>query len=302
MPDLAPPLRADRISFEYWEHCWRLTNGLVDLVVPVDFGPRIMRFGFCDAPNLFKIYEAPVPGTRIRGGHRLWAAPEVAAFTWANDTAPVTIEFQAFCFHDTATTEKESGLQKEMTVSLAPDAADVRVLHRFTNRGAAAVHVAPWALTQMAAGGCSVSGFPPRGEHPRDLLPTGSLVMWSYTDLSDPKWKLLRKYWILRQEARHPAAQKGGTFVEAPWGAYLLGDQLFVKRSVAPLGPEYPDMGCSFEIFANGAMVELETLAGLRTLAPGESAEHEEHWTLHRGVSMSDWSEEEIDKTILPRI
>jgi hypothetical protein len=298
MADLVPPLRADRVSFEYWEDCWQISNGIVDLVVPVNFGPRVMRFGFCGSRNLFKIYDRPVPGERIRGGHRLWAAPEVAAFTWANDTAPVAIEVLSAGLHVTGAMEAESGLQKEMRISLSVDQADARVLHRFTNRGAVPLHVAPWALTQMAAGGCSVSAFPPRGEHPRDLLPTGSLVMWAYTDFTDPKWKLLRKYWVLRQDAAHPEAQKGGTFLEAPWGAYLLGDELFVKRSVAPVGPVYPDLGCSFEIFANGKMVELETLAGLRTIAPGESAEHEEHWTLHRGIQMSKWSDDEIDATI----
>ncbi len=298
MAELAPPLRADRVSFEYWENCWRVSNGIVDFVVPVDFGPRVMRFGFLGSQNLFKIYDAPVAGERVRGGHRLWAAPEVAAFTWANDTAPVAIQVEADGLRVTGAIEAESGLQKEMKISLVPNSADVRVLHKFTNCGRVPLHVAPWALTQMAAGGCSVSAFPPRGEHPRDLLPTGALVMWSYTDFTDPKWKLLRKYWVLRQDAAHPDAQKGGTFLDAPWGAYLLGDELFIKRSVAPAGFEYPDMGCSFEIFANGKMVELETLAGLRTLSPGESAEHEEHWTLDRGIAMKEWSDAEVDATI----
>src|SRR5882724_10707051 len=86
MPDLASPLAADSIHFEHCENCWRLSNGIVDLVVPIDFGPRIMRFGFCDSENLFKIFDPVEKGARIRGGHRMWVAPEVPSFTWVNDS------------------------------------------------------------------------------------------------------------------------------------------------------------------------------------------------------------------------
>ncbi len=300
MSDLALPLCAERVHFEDWENCWRLTNGIVDLVVPMDFGPRIMRFGFTRKQNLLKTFGLPQPGQRIRGGHRLWAAPEVPAFTWVVDTVPVDIEFRSDGMRVLGAVEAQSKLQKEMTITLAPDAADVSITHRIINRGDTPVRLAPWSLTQMAYGGCGVSGFPPRGEHPRDLLPTGSLVMWSYTNFSDPKWKLLRKYWVVRPDADHPAAQKAGIFLDPPWCAYLLHGDLYIKRSAAVAGPEYPDMGCSVEIFVNGVMIELETMAALHMLRPGESIEHEERWTLHSGITMNHWTDDEIDATIAP--
>ncbi|MEO8027974.1 MAG: DUF4105 domain-containing protein [Bryobacteraceae bacterium] len=299
---LGPKLSAERVSFEHWDNCWRLTNGIVDLMIPEGFGPRIMRFGFCGSQNVLKTFDPPEPGMRVRGGHRMWLAPEVAAFTWVNDSVPVQIAFHEHGLHVTGAIEPESSMQKEMIISLAASGGGVRILHRATNRGDKPVQIAPWSLSQMAAGGCAVSEFPPRGEHPRDLLPTGSLVMWAYTDFSDPKWSLLRKYWILRQDAGHPAPQKAGLFLDEPWGAYLLGDELFIKRSNATPGVEYPDMGCSFEAFVNGAMLELETLGSLRTVAPGESAEHEERWSLHRQIEMTAWTDSEIDARILPLV
>jgi hypothetical protein len=49
-------------------------------------------------------------------------------------------------------------------------------------------------------------------------------------------------------------------------------------------GAVYPDNGCAFETFTNGHMCELETLSPLVKLAPGESIQHVEHWTLFDGL------------------
>jgi hypothetical protein len=57
-------------------------------------------------------------------------------------------------------------------------------------------------------------------------------------------------------------------------------DSLFLKIFAAKAGAAYPDFGCNFETFTNQDMLEVETLGPLRTLAPGESVEHEERWQL----------------------
>ena len=295
------PFTFEKTAFEHWPNCLRFSNGIVDLVIPETFGPRVMSFGFRGGLNVFKIFPAPPSGAapqRVRGGHRLWVAPEIPEITWVNDTAPVRVEFDGHTVTCTGTVEPARSLEKQMVISLKVDQAAVRILHRVTNRGTAPMHIAPWALTQLVPGGVAVAGLPPRGEHPRDLLPNGSLVMWPYTDLSDPKWQFLRKYVGLRQDAVLPAPQKFGVFSPAPWCAYLLDDLLFVKQAHTPRGAEYPDMGCSLEIFTNPFMMELETLGHLRTLHPGESAEHTERWTLRANSAIGQWSDDALDSVL----
>ncbi len=41
------------IDYENFGHCVLITNGIIDAVVTVDFGPRIIRFGFSEMENLF---------------------------------------------------------------------------------------------------------------------------------------------------------------------------------------------------------------------------------------------------------
>ena len=63
----------------------------------------------------------------------------------------------------------------------------------------------------------------------------------------------------------------------------------------------YPDYGCAVELFANDAIAEVESVAPLTTLDPGESVEHIERWYLFTGVEF-DGTEEAIQANVLPRV
>ncbi len=74
-----------------------------------------------------------------------------------------------------------------------------------------------------------------------------------------------------------------------------------MKRVTAEGTPtRYPDFGCSFETFTNAEILELETLGPLTRLRPGETVTHTEHWNLHRGVAVSEWTDAELDRVLLP--
>jgi hypothetical protein len=235
-----------------------------------------------------------------RGGHRLWIAPEDIKLTYALDNAPVKAEIKGDTLTVTGSVEPETGLQKQMVIRLAATGTSVEVRHRITNvKARAGFEFAAWTLTMMAQGGHGITGFPPRGTHPEILLPTNPLVMWAFTDLSDPRWKFTKKYMILRQDPKNTGQpQKLGHFNPNTWGAYLLGSELFVKRYRASPGKRYPDMGASYETFTNADMLELETLGPLTTLGTGATLEHIENWSLHRNVKVAAWTDAELDRTI----
>jgi hypothetical protein len=125
--------------------------------------------------------------------------------------------------------------------------------------------------------------------------------MWAFTDLSDSRWRLSKKYMVLRQDPHNSVPQKLGTWNAKTWGAYLLNGELFVKKYEALAGPAaYPDFGCCYETFTNADILELETLGPLVRLAPGTSVTHTELWSLHRGVRIERWTDEELDATLGP--
>lgn len=298
-------IKIEKISWGGWPNCYRIANGDVELVITSDIGPRIMRYGFIGGQNLFKNYEESMGKSgesewMLRGGHRIWAAPEEAPRTYAPDNGPIAIRIDGGVLTATQPVESTTGLQKEITVKLAASGTAVEVVHRMKNTLCWEIEVAAWAVTMMAQRGVGITGFPPRGKHPDILPPTHPLVMWAFTDLTDPRWKFTQKYVMLRQVPENAVPQKIGHFNPKTWGAYLLGSDLFIKRCDAQPGVPYPDFGCSYETFTRDDMLEIETLGPLTRLATGASLEHVERWTLHSNIELREFSDDELDRVIAP--
>jgi hypothetical protein len=298
-------LTIDKVPYGGWPNCYRISNGEVELIVTSDIGPRIMRYGFVGGQNLFKEYPETLgksgePEWVLRGGHRIWAAPESHPRTYAPDNGPVEIHISKGVLESIQPVEPTTGLEKRILVELDPASSRVKVTHRLRNTLAWPIEFAPWALTMMAQNGVGISGFPPRGKHPDVLPPTHPLVMWAFSDLTDPRWTFTRKYLVLRQDPNNAEPTKLGHFNPHTWAAYLLGSDLFLKQTFNDPSLEYADRGCSFETFTRNDMLELETLGPLQTVEPGAFAEHVEYWSLHRDVAIAKFSDKELDETVLP--
>ena len=298
-------VRIDKTAWRGWNNCWRIANAEVELVVTADIGPRIISFGFTGGQNVFKNYDHQMggigePSWMIRGGSRVWLAPEDPVASYAPDNDPVDIEVRGDTLIATAPVEQGPRVRKQIEIRLAPDGTAVEVIHRISNVGQLPVEFAAWVLSVMAPGGVAVTGLPPRGTHPENLAPSNPLVVWPFTDLSDPRWRFLRKYVVLRQDPEATTPQKLGHFNADTWAAYFLHGDIFVKRTAADPTLAYPDMGCSFETFTNRDMLELETLGPIRRVPPGEGIEHTEKWNLYRGAAPTNWTDSELDRVLAP--
>jgi hypothetical protein len=67
---------------------------------------------------------------------------------------------------------------------------------------------------------------------------------------------------------------------------YLRSDVLFVKRFRPEIGLAHPDFNCNAEVYCNDRFIELETLAPMVQLEPGQSVSHCETWEVYVGVDM----------------
>src|SRR5437763_10586475 len=156
----------EKIEWNGWPNCYRIANGEVDLIVTGDIGPRIMRYGFIGGQNLLKVYENQAGKSgedkwQLRGGHRLWVAPEDWKLTYATDNAPVEIEVLANGVIATSGIEPETGLRKQIRVSLQESGTGVEVLQRIQNTLPFAIQFATWSVTMFPENGAGVTGFPP---------------------------------------------------------------------------------------------------------------------------------------------
>src|SRR5499427_4948845 len=298
-------VKVEKIDYKGWRSCYRISNGEVELVVTSDVGPRVIRFGFVGGQNLFKEFTEQLGKSgedkfQLRGGDRVWKAPEDPVATWAPDNVPVQISVTGNGLIARAPVEPLTHLRKEIEIRMADRGTDVTVVHRVTNESLFPLEYSAWALTMMAPGGVAISGFPPRGKHPANLEATNPLVMWAYTNLADKRWTFTKKYLALRQDPNNSEAQKLGLFNPHTWGAYVLNGEVFIKQAAGDAHSSYPDFGCSFETFTNNEFLEMETLSPLKKVAPGETVELAEHWSLHRSVRLPSLTDDGIDQALLP--
>lgn len=280
-------LKIEQIAYAGWQHCYRLSNERIDLVVTTDVGPRIIRFGFVGEDNQFFEMQdqlGKVGGNewRLYGGHRLWHAPEHIARTYCPDNEPVQVTVESDHLMVVREAEPTTGIQKEMRIYLHPEEAKVRVVHLLKNCNLWSVNLAPWALSVMAAGGKAIVPLPPKTSYGGNLLPVSSIALWEYTNLADPRWDWGKEFVMLEQDKNILTPQKAGFYVPAGWVAYAQSDALFIKSFVHDPAATYPDNNSNVELFTNADLLEVETLGALASVAPGESVKHEETWFLEK--------------------
>jgi hypothetical protein len=266
-----------------------LATSAIEIVIPTQVGPRItsLRSKTGRAGNIFLEFPADEPrfyGYYLRGGHRLWHAPEDIVRTYQPDDDPVEVRTLGNGVSLTQKVEPLTGLQKSVALEIIGERA-VKVTHKLTNRGPWAVECSPWVLTMLRPGGLGVVPLMPKGDHAAlDLLPNYSLVPWTFTDLSLPLWTFHRDF-ITIEVAKAKGAQKLGLTNYPGWSAYWVDGTAFVKAAAVVKGAAYPDLGSCFEVFTNGQFLELETLGPLAPLAPGKTATHVEYWGLFDGIA-----------------
>ena len=298
-------VKVEKVEYKGWRNCYRISNGEVELIATSDVGPRVIHFGFVGGQNVFKEFTEQLGKSgedkfQLRGGDRVWKAPEDPVATWAPDNVAVEISVTGNGLIARAPVEPLTHLRKEIEIRMAERGTDVTVVHRIRNESLFPLEYSAWALTMMAPGGVAISGFPPRGKHPANLEATNPLVMWAYTNLADKRWTVTKKYLALRQDPNNSDAQKLGMFNPHTWGAYVLNGEVFIKQAAGDAHASYPDFGCSFETFTNNEFLEMETLSPLKRVVPGETVEQTEHWSLHKNVRLTELTDAAIDAEISP--
>lgn len=304
------------VEYSGWKQSLWLSNGTVELVIPLEVGLRIMRYGLVGGANVFKEYEEQLGRSgekewKIRGGHRLWHAPEEDVRTYQPDNAPIRYqEIGATGVRLIQPVETHTGIGKEIDLHLDREGAGVTIVHRLRNRNAWEVELAAWCLSVMAPGGVAIIPLPAKISHPgsvlpgevRDLrgfVPNQSLILWPFTDLSDPRYRWGARYITLRQDRGMASPTKIGLAHQMGWVGYLNQGQLFIKEIGFEADRIYPDGGSNFETFTNAEMLEIESLGPLSRIPPGGAIEHTERWWILGGMP-AETSDDQLDRQIRP--
>jgi hypothetical protein len=283
----------ERVSFGGLPNCYRIANGTVEAIVSTDIGPRILRYAFVGGENLLaELPHLTIPTSlgdwKLWGGHRLWVAPEHMPESYAPDNVPIRFKLLGDSAIQLEQSVDVAGYEKRMGLELAPESSNLSVHHRVTNRRESTVEIAPWGITAVNGPGETLVPQEPFQSHDDYLLPVRALVLWSFTDLADPRITLGRRFLRLRTDAARPEPQKFGVSNTQGWCAFHQEKcrNLLVKRHTWETGAVYADKGANYETYTAGTYLELETLGPLRRLAPGESADHTETWQLFPEIDL----------------
>ena len=300
----------EEVSYGKWGRCVRLSNGSIELLATLDFGPRVIRFGYIGGTNMFcedVNVESSASGPEfdkhygegatwyIRGGHRLWTSPEGDPRSYYPDNDPVAYEKIENGIILTPPEQKWTQLQMQIKITMCPETDNVTVDHYITNTGAWTVEFAAWGLTVLAKNGIEIVPQPTKDT---GLLGNRVLGLWPYTKMTDERVFWGDKYITLKQNPDIDRKFKLGINSEHGFAAYILDGNMFIKRFEVNEDGNYPDGGMSFETFTNSLMLEMESVGELTKLSTGEKLSLTERWEMVKDVSGDTGTETGIEEIV----
>ena len=264
--------------------------GRIRLMVTTSVGPRVLGLLTEDGQNhLAELPEMTLtcPGSddfHMRGGSRLWAAPEDPRFTYRPDDDPVGVEEITDGVRLATRPDPVSETSREIDIRVTgPErfAFDYRVV----NCGQAPQRLAAWAITMMKPLGRAFLPVLTRDFDEGGFQGQRNVVLWSYSRNDDPRYVVhdgaLEVRSSVMADGPFDVPFKIGTTMRRGWAAHYRDGLLLVKYASHDEERDYADMGASGQIYSHGDFTELESLGPLTELDPGDVAEHHEDWEIH---------------------
>lgn len=300
-------------SFKDYGRCLSVSNGVIEAYVTIDIGPRIIKFGYVNGQNLMNSHRSEMAprcdkefcdyfgdGRRWEnlGGHRIWTSPESYPETYYPDLEPVqyTVTKDGAVF--TPKPETENGLAKSLEIKMDADDSNMQVIMNVKNISNEAKQFSVWGLTVSEKKGTVIVKM---NDNDTGLLSNRIISVWPYTDMSDKRIYWGNKYVTVTQDPESTKPLKLGFDLNCGTAYYVLGEDVFCKRYETnhPEG-NYPDNGCSFEVYTNETIIEVESLGELKTIAPGETNTLIESWSLYKAPCKPDFrSDKSIDNLLM---
>lgn len=296
-------MEINEIEDENFGKCVKISNGIIDAVVSIDFGPRILFFGFTGEANVFytdpsrrcKIPLDPVSGQPetfyYYGGHRLWFSRERSVKTILPDNEPVVYSILPDSVRFLPPRPKWSDFQVGFDIIMGEDASDIMVVHTAKNCSREVRTCSLWPITMLSGNGLLI--LPQNVEEDSPFLPNRTVVYWPGTDIRDSRIFYGNRYLTVARAAGSEKALKIGCNNALGWSAFVGEKYTFLKRYVHNPQAAYPDFGCSCELQIDEDYTEIQTLSPVYRVEPDQGIRHVENLSLfrtHCSVSPQDES------------
>lgn len=298
------------IDFNSFGKCILISNGILDMVVTIDFGPRIIFLGFTSGKNVLFEDEARkyiVPSDDGKtdidhafyyyGGHRLWLNTGRPSQAIMPDNEPVIYSVLSESVRLYPQRQKYSDFQTGIEIIMGEGAADAMVIHTAKNCSRETKACGLWPVTMLAGNGLLI--LPQNIDDSSPDRPNRTISLWSGTDIRDDRLFLGNRYLTIRQTVGNEKPLKIGTNNIFGWAAFVGEEYTFMKRYVHVQQAVYPDFGSSCELRLGADFCEIASLGPVYRVEPEMGIKHVENLSVFQNHSAVDpEDEDEIESYI----
>lgn len=287
-------LNVSEIVSDEFGHCARLENDDIEMLVTLDYGPRIVSVSKNGSPNL--IYNTVDPEIHRNHGHKMRIALEKSTNAIYCDNSPVRYSLLQDGVSFVQTLTQPTQLELSMDVVFSSEIGSFMVVHSVLNRSLEDIRLSIYTETPYTDDGFV---FIPQSNIRETDRPGRVLTLWENCSWRDKRLFIGDQYITVHSDTDYSQRLKIGVNNTAGFCGFVKGKNALIKRYVHNRTALYPFQACSAFATSNEKYLSLQTNSPFYIIAEGEYARHIESWifTEYEGELHPD-NETELDDFI----
>lgn len=285
-------LNVKEINTENLGHCALLTYENIEVIVTLDYGPRIVSMRKNSGPNL--IYSEKDYQYQRNHGHKMRITIEKSTNAVYCDEYPVRYSPMSDGVSFIQTLNEPIQLELSMDVVFNNDIGDFMVVHSVYNKSKEDVKLSIYTETPFCNEGFV---FIPQSNIKENERPSRVLSLWDNCRWDDKRLFIGEQYVTIHSNI--PEIEKDGEFrlIGGDFGndrvkigvnntagfcGYIENGYSLIKRYVHNRNALYPFTSCSAFATVNENHLSIQNTSPFYMIGPGESARHIESWIFAR--------------------
>ena len=281
-------LTVKEVTDERLGHCALLENEGIEIMVTLDYGPRIVSVHREGEPNL--IYNNSTPELQRNHGHKMRITLEKSTNPIYCDDLPVRYIPLSDGVSFVQTLTEPAQLELTMDIVFSTDIGSFMVVHGAMNKSLEDIKLSIYTETPFCNEGFV---FIPQSNIHEKEKPSRVLTLFDNAGWNDKRLFIGNQYVtvngnVLETEDNgeyqlvdadlYAPRLKIGVNNTAGFCGYLLNGHSLIKRYVHNRNALYPFNSCSAFATANDGYLSIQNTGPFYITGPGESARHIESW------------------------
>lgn len=265
-------LTVKETNSEKFGHCVFIYSSDIQIVVTIDYGPRIVSVFSPSKENI--IYCEKDEEYRRCHGHKMCLLSDAPSGGFYCDNSPVIYSplDDGVKFVQTIS----SPVQLEVSMDIIPegDFGSIMVVHSILNKSDKNIKLSIQTETPLKGDGFI---FIPQSNISEKDKPSRVLTLWGDSKWTDDRLYIGKQY-VTVKDGKSSSKLKVGSNNTAGWCGYINGTNSFIKRYIHNRAALYPNCGCSTYAVSTNSYLSIRTLSPFYRIETGEIARLVENW------------------------